>query len=81
MNRSPEERRGPFVLFTVLHLICSGLPLLLLSGVSLAFVARRLGRLPRECSPFSASWVSSGISSTAVRHARETRAGSPNSAQ
>lgn len=39
MNRSPEERRGPFALFAVLHLICCGLPLLLLSGVSLAFVA------------------------------------------
>ncbi len=28
-----------FIIFAVLHLICCGLPLLLLSGVSLAFVS------------------------------------------
>lgn len=40
MNLPPPapERRLPVVLFAVLHLVCCGLPLLLLSGVSLAFV-------------------------------------------
>jgi hypothetical protein len=33
-----EERRS-VILFAVLHFLCCGLPLLLLSGVSLAFIA------------------------------------------
>lgn len=31
--------KAPFVLFAVLHVLCCGIPLLLLSGVSLAFLA------------------------------------------
>lgn len=39
-GEQPESRRGAsFALFAVLHLVCCGIPLLLLSGVSLAFLA------------------------------------------
>lgn len=38
MDQIPGERRGPFILFAVLHVLCCGIPLLLLSGVSLAFL-------------------------------------------
>ncbi|MDZ4365438.1 MAG: hypothetical protein U0987_00140 [Afipia sp.] len=30
--------RGTFLLFTALHILCCGVPLLLLSGISLAFL-------------------------------------------
>ncbi len=37
---SAESPLGaPFVLFAALHLLCCGIPLLLLSGISLAFLA------------------------------------------
>jgi hypothetical protein len=38
MNQHSEERRAPFILFAILHLVCCGIPLLLLSGISLAFL-------------------------------------------
>lgn len=34
-----SSRRAPLVLFAALHLLCCGIPLLLLSGISLAFLA------------------------------------------
>lgn len=34
-----RPNRGAFLLFAALHLLCCGIPLLLLSGVSLAFLA------------------------------------------
>lgn len=37
-QQTESRRRPPFVLFAVLHLACCGIPLLLLSGVSLAFL-------------------------------------------
>lgn len=40
MNPSrPNLKSGPIILFAVLHVVCCGLPLLLLSGVSLAFLS------------------------------------------
>lgn len=38
-QQSESGRPGGFWLFAVLHLVCCGIPLLLLSGVSLAFLA------------------------------------------
>lgn len=38
MNRDPEEGRGPGILLGVVLLVCCALPLLLVSGVSLAFI-------------------------------------------
>lgn len=38
MDQNPEERRGSMLVIAVLHMFCCGIPLLLLSGVSLAFV-------------------------------------------
>lgn len=37
-EKNPPPRRGPFLLFALLHLVCCGLPLLLLSGVSASFI-------------------------------------------
>ncbi len=38
-DQSGTDRGAAFALFVVLHLLCCGIPLLLLSGVSLAFLA------------------------------------------
>lgn len=39
-DEQPRSSGGaPFVVFALLHLLCCGIPLLLLSGVSLAFLA------------------------------------------
>lgn len=39
MNDEDPNKSGPsFALFAVLHLLCCGIPLLLLSGISLAFL-------------------------------------------
>lgn len=39
MNNQEKKTCGAVALFSLLHLLCCGVPLLLLSGVSLSFVA------------------------------------------
>lgn len=41
MNKEDKVGWGAVALFAVLHLLCCGIPLLLLSGVSLEFLAPR----------------------------------------
>lgn len=42
IDEQPESRHGaPFILFALLHLVRCGIPVLVLSGVSLAFSPRR----------------------------------------
>lgn len=38
MNQEQRQPKGAIGLFAVLHVLCCGLPLLLLAGLSLAFV-------------------------------------------
>lgn len=41
MDQQPAQDKpssGAFILFAILHLLCCGIPLLLLAGVSFAFV-------------------------------------------
>jgi hypothetical protein len=40
MDEQKKTGSGAVALFALLHLLCCGLPLLILSGVSLSFVAR-----------------------------------------
>jgi hypothetical protein len=38
-NKVHGQGKGNFLLFAILHLICCGIPLLLLSGISIGFLA------------------------------------------
>lgn len=38
-DEQPNDGKGSVVVFAILHLLCCGIPLLLLSGMSLAFLA------------------------------------------